>query len=92
MKYRKMLIDWLINWLTDQLIDWLGLRLFSTQIAKYTSTHHHQAHKSLEEKTKPEHRNKAPCCNNMPARWKRVISTDELQFNHNAIKMLLTEK
>ena len=41
---------------------------------------------------KPKHWNKALCCNNMSARRKRVISTEEIQFNHKPVKMLLTEK
>ena len=32
------------------------------------------------------------CCHDMSARRKRVISTKEIQFNHNPAKMLLTEK
>ena len=42
--------------------------------------------------TKPLHWNKAPCCNNMSTRRKRVISTEEIQFNHKPTKMLLAEK
>ena len=41
---------------------------------------------------KPKHWNKALCCNNMSARRKRVISTEEIQSNHKHAKMLLTEK
>ena len=49
-------------------------------------------HMDLKDLTKPQHWNKALSCNNMSTRRKRVISTEEIQFNHKPAKMLLTEK